>query len=130
MLQNNGSQYYQLYHPGIPDESISVRNIVNLSAQQAQEKGVTCVKVDFFYHVKVITSGEDQSSCIIMRCNPVWNTTETMQSRQMQNNGLTGLKLIGMTIMAMCTLSLLQLTLCMGVVRFCNLTKALICLYH
>ena len=42
------------------------------------------MKVDFFYHVKVITSGEDQSSCIIMRCNPVWNTTETMQSRQMQ----------------------------------------------
>ena len=37
-----------------------------------------------FYHVKVITSGEDQnqSSCIIMRCNPVWNTTETMQSKQ------------------------------------------------
>ena len=59
MLQNNGSQYYQLYHPGIPDESISVRNIaVNSSVQQAQEKGVTCVKVDFFYHVKVITSGE------------------------------------------------------------------------
>ena len=48
------------------------------------EKNVTCVKVDFFYHVKVITSGEDQSSCIIMRCNPVWNTTENMQSRQMQ----------------------------------------------
>ena len=42
------------------------------------------MKVDFFYHVKVITSGEDQSSCIIMRCNPVWNTTQTMQSRQMQ----------------------------------------------
>ena len=41
------------------------------------------MKVDFFYHVKVITSGEDQSSCIIMRYNPVWNTTETMQSRQM-----------------------------------------------
>ena len=31
-----------------------------------------------------------------------------------KNNGLTGLKLIGMTIMAMCTLSLLHLTLCMG----------------
>ena len=42
------------------------------------------MKVDFFYHVKVIPSGEDQSSCIIMRCNPVWNTTETMQSKQMQ----------------------------------------------
>ena len=44
------------------------------------------MKVDFFYHVKVITSGEDQnqSSCIIMRCNPVWNTTETMQSKQKQ----------------------------------------------
>ena len=40
------------------------------------------MKVDFFYHVKVIISGEDQSSCIIMRCNPVWNTTETMQSKQ------------------------------------------------
>ena len=60
MLQNNGSWYYQLYHPGTPDESISVRNIVNSSVQQAQEKGITCgVKVDFFYHVKVITSGED-----------------------------------------------------------------------
>ena len=55
VLQNNGSQYYQLYHPGIPDESISVRNIVNSSVQRAQEKGVSCVKVDFFYHVKVIT---------------------------------------------------------------------------
>jgi diaminopimelate decarboxylase len=84
VLRNNGSRYYQLYHPGTPDESISVRNIVNSSVQQAREKGVTCVKVDFFYHVKVITSGEDQSSCIIMRCNPVWNTTETMQSRQKQ----------------------------------------------
>ena len=84
VLQNNGSQYYQLYHPGILDESISVRNIVNSSVQRAQEKGVTCVKVDFFYYVMVITSGEDQSSYIIMRCNPVWNTTETMQSRQMQ----------------------------------------------
>ena len=71
VLRNNGSQYYQLYHPGILDESISVRNIVNSSVQQAQEEDVTCVKVDFFYHVKVITSGEDQSSCIIMRCNPV-----------------------------------------------------------
>ena len=40
-VANNGSQYYQLYHPGIPDESISVRNIVNSSVQQAQEKGVT-----------------------------------------------------------------------------------------
>ena len=38
VLQNNGSQYYQLYHPGIPDESISVRNIVNSSVQRAQEK--------------------------------------------------------------------------------------------
>ena len=38
LLQNNGSQYYQSYHPGIPDESISVRNIVNSSAQRAQEK--------------------------------------------------------------------------------------------
>ena len=54
VLQNNGSQYYQLYHPGTPDESISIRNIVNSSVQQAQEKGVTCVKVDFFYHVKVV----------------------------------------------------------------------------
>ena len=34
-VANNGSQYYQLYHPGIPDESISVRNIVNSSVQQA-----------------------------------------------------------------------------------------------
>ena len=85
MLQNNGSQYYQLYHPGISDESISVRNIVNSSVQRAGEKGVICgVKVDFFYHVKVITSGEDQSSCIIMRCNPIWNTTETMQLKQKQ----------------------------------------------
>ena len=42
------------------------------------------MKVDFFYHVKVITSGEDQSSCIIMRCNPLWNTTETTQSKQLQ----------------------------------------------
>ena len=50
--------------------------------QQAQEKGVTCVKVDFFYHVKVITSDEDESTCIIMRCNPVWNTTQTIQSKQ------------------------------------------------
>ena len=33
VLQNNGSWYYQLYHPGIPDESISVRNIVNTSGQ-------------------------------------------------------------------------------------------------
>ena len=55
---------------------------MNSSAQRAQEKGVTCVEEDFSYHVKVITSGEDQSSCIIMRCNPVWNTTETMQSKQ------------------------------------------------
>jgi hypothetical protein len=56
VLQNNGSRYYQLYHLGTPDESISVRNIVNSSVQRAQEKGVTCgVKVDFFYHVKVIT---------------------------------------------------------------------------
>ena len=70
---------------GFQMREFSVRNIVNSSAQQAQEKGVTCgVKVDFFYHVKVITSGEDQSSCIIMRCNPVWNTTETLQSKQMQ----------------------------------------------
>ena len=84
VLQNNVSWYYQLYHPGTLDKSISVRNIVNSSIQQAREKDVTCVKVDFFYHIKVITSSEDQSSCIIMRCNPVWNTTETMQSRQMQ----------------------------------------------
>ena len=56
VLQNNGSWYYQSYHPGNPDESIPVRNIVNSSVQQVQEKGVTCgVKVDFFYHVKVIT---------------------------------------------------------------------------
>ena len=33
VLQNNGSQYYQLYHPGTPDESISVRNIVISSVQ-------------------------------------------------------------------------------------------------
>ena len=79
-LQSKGSWYYQLYHPGTPDESISVRNIVNSSVHRAQEKDVTCVKVDYFYHVKVITSGEDQSSCIIMRCNPVWNTSHTMQS--------------------------------------------------
>ena len=74
LLQNNGSRYYQLYHPGTPDESISVRNIVNLSVQRAQENtgcNMSCVKVDFFYHVKVITSGEDQSSCIIMRCNQI-----------------------------------------------------------
>ena len=128
MLQNNGSWYYQLYHPGIPDESISVRNIVNSSAQQAQEKNVTCVKVDFFYHVKVITSGEDQSSCIIMRCIPVWNTTDTMKSRQMKNNDLTGSKLIGMILMPMCTLSLLHLIY--GVVIYCILTKALICLHQ
>ena len=65
VLQNNGSWYYQLYHPGIPDGSISIRNIVNSSVQQAQEKGVTCVKVDFFYLVKVITSGEEigRASC-------------------------------------------------------------------
>ena len=36
VLRNNGSQYYQLYHPGTPDESISVRNIVNSSVQQVQ----------------------------------------------------------------------------------------------
>ena len=48
VLQYNGSQYYQLYHPGILDEGISVRNIVNSSVQQAQEKGITCVEVDFF----------------------------------------------------------------------------------
>jgi hypothetical protein len=83
VLQNNGSWYYQLYHPGTPDEHISLRNItVNSSVQQSQGKGVTCVKVDFFYHVKVITSGEDQSSCIIMRCNPVWNTTEAREAIQ------------------------------------------------
>ena len=33
VMQINGSWYYQLYHPGIPDESISVRNIVNSSVQ-------------------------------------------------------------------------------------------------
>ena len=77
-------KYSQLYHPGIPDESIYVRNIVNSSVQRAQENGVTCVKVDFFYHVKVITSGEDQSSCINMKCNPVWNTTQAMQPKQRQ----------------------------------------------
>ena len=109
MLQNNRSWYYHLYHPGIPDESISVRNIVNSSVQRAQEKGVTCVKVDFFYYVKVITSGEDQSSYIIMRCNPVWNTTETMQSRQMQKQWFDWVEVDWMTIMAMCTLSLLHL---------------------
>ena len=47
-----------------------------LISSTSMRKDVTCVKVDFFYHVKVITSGEDQSSCIIMRCNPVWNTTQ------------------------------------------------------
>ena len=131
MLRNNGSQYYQLYHPGTSDRSISVRNIVNSSVQRAHDKGVTCVKVDFFYHVKVITSGEDQSSCITMRCNPVWNTTETMQSRQKQkqkqwfdwvevdwddNNGNV------YTVPA--TLDLIY-----GVVRYCILTNALICLH-
>ena len=127
MLRNNGSQYYQLYHPGILGESIAVRNIVNSSAQRAQEKSIPCVKVDFFYHVKVITSGEDQSSCIIMRCNPVWNTTVDMQSKQKQwfywvevdwddNNGNV------YTVPA--TLDLLY-----GV-RYCTLTKALICLHQ
>ena len=58
---------------------------MNSSVQQVQENtGCNMCEVDFFYHVKVITSGEDQSSCIIMRCNPVWNTTQTMQSRYMQ----------------------------------------------
>jgi hypothetical protein len=37
VLQNNGSWHYQLYHPGTPDDSISIRNItVNSSVQQAQ----------------------------------------------------------------------------------------------
>ena len=35
MLQNNGSWCYQLYHPGTPDDIISVRYIVNSSVQQA-----------------------------------------------------------------------------------------------
>jgi hypothetical protein len=131
VLQNNGSWYYQLYHPGTPDESISVRNIsVNSSVQRARDKDVTCVKVDFFYHVKVITSGEDQSSCIIMRCSPVWNTTETMQSEQKykqwfdwdevdwdDNNG------------NVCTVPA-TLDLLYGVIRYCILTKALICLHQ
>ena len=38
VLQNNVSQYYQLYHPRTPDGSISVRNIVNSSVQRAQDK--------------------------------------------------------------------------------------------
>ena len=92
--------------------SISVRNIVNSSVQHGQEKGVTCVKVDFFYLVKVITSGEDQSSCIIMRCNPVWDTAHTMQSRQ--NQWFDWVEVDWMTIMAMCTLSLLHLIYSMG----------------
>jgi hypothetical protein len=131
VLQNNGSWYYQLYQPGIPDESISVRNIVNSSAQQAQEKGVTYgVKVDFFYHVKVITSGEDQSSCIIMRCNPVWNTTDTMQSKQMQRQWFDWVEVDwddnnGNVYTVPATLDLLY-----GVVRYCILTKALIYLHQ
>ena len=93
---------------------------------------MTCVKIDFFHHVKVITSGEDQSSCMIMRCYPVWNTTETLQSKQKQkqkqwfdwvevdwddNNGNM------YTVPA-------TLDLVYGVVRFCILTKALICLHQ
>ena len=105
---------------------------MNSSAQRAQEKGVTCVEEDFSYHVKVITSGEDQSSCIIMRCNPEWNTTQSMQSKQKykqkqwfdwvevdwdDNNGNV------YTVPA--TLDLLY-----GVVRYCILTKALIYLHQ
>ena len=103
-----------------------------LISSMSAKKGETCMKVDFFYHVKVIASGEDQSSCTIMRCNPVWNTTETMQSKQKQkykqwfdwvevdwddNNGNV------YTVPA--TLDLLY-----GVVRYCILTKALICLHQ
>jgi hypothetical protein len=130
VLQNNGSRYYQLYHPGTPDKSISVRNIVNSSVQRAQEKGVTCVKVDFFYHVKVITSGKDQSSCINMRCNLVWNTTQTMQSRQKHKQWFDWVEVDwddnnGNMYTVPATLDLLY-----GVVRYCILTKALICLHQ
>ena len=103
---------------------------MNSSVQQAQEKGVICVKVDFFYHVKVITSGEHQSSCINMRCNPVWNTTETMQSRQMQKQWFDWVEVDwddnnGNVYTVFATLDLLY-----GVVRYCILTKALICLHQ
>ena len=130
MLQNNGSLYYHLYHPGIPDESISVRNIVNSSVQQAQEKGVTCVEVDFFYHVKVITSDEDESTCIIMRCSPVWNTTETMQSKHKHKQWFDWVKVDwddnnGNVYTVPATLDLIY-----GMVRYCILTKALICLHQ
>ena len=88
------------------------------------------MKVDFFYHVKVITSGEDQSSCIIMRCNPVWNTTETMQSRQVQKQWFDWVEVDwddnnGNMYTVPATLDLLY-----GVVRYCILTKALICLHQ
>ena len=90
------------------------------------------MKVDFFYHVKVITSGEDQdqSSCIIMRCNPVWNTTETMQSRQMQKQWFDWVEgdwdeKDGNVYTVPVTLDLIH-----GVVRYCILTKALICLHQ
>jgi hypothetical protein len=70
-----------------------------------------------------------------MRCNPVWNTTETMQSKQNHkqkqwfdwvevdwddNNGNV---YTVYTVPAM-------LDLLYGVVRYCILTKVLICLHQ
>ena len=92
--------------------------------------------IDFFYHVKVITSGEDLSSCIIMRCNPIWNTPETMQSKQNQNQNQKQQEWFdwvevdwddkdGNVHTVPATLDLLY-----GVVRYCILTKALICLHQ
>ena len=88
------------------------------------------VKVDFFYHVKVITSGEDQSSCIIMRCNPVWNTTETMQSNKKPKQWFDWVEVDwddnnGNVYTVPTTLDLIY-----GVVRYCILTKALISLHQ
>ena len=88
------------------------------------------MKVDYFYHVKVITSGENQSRSIIMRCNPVWNTTETMQSRQKQKQRFDWVEVDwddnnGNVYTVPATLDLLY-----GVVRYCILTKALICLHQ
>jgi hypothetical protein len=67
-----------------------------------------------------------------MRCNPVWNTPENMQSRQNQNQK----QLFdwvevdwddnnGNVYTVPSTLDLLY-----GVVRYCILTKALICLHQ
>ena len=83
-----------------------------------------------FYHVKVITSGEDQSSCIIMRCNPVWSTTEAMQSKQKQRQLFDWVEVDwddnnGNVYTVPATLDLVY-----GVVRYCILTKALICLHQ